>query len=151
MTVKMLLVTRLVGIPAFLLAPTAPLGPAIWPAPAPLTPPPTPGQVNLLMVFGAVEAVALGLGVAFVILGWPLGRGATAPNKGRAVPMFLSTAWLLVNWWLHDGLHMVSGMNPGALIWIEYGFHGTLIAAGAALAYWFATMDWERRVAVPGR
>jgi hypothetical protein len=38
---------------------------------------------------------------------------------------------------------MVSGMNPGALVWIEWGFHGTLIVAGAALAYCFARTDWE--------
>jgi hypothetical protein len=142
-TVKVLLVTLLIGIPAFLLAPMAPFGPAIWPAPAPLMPAPTPGQVTLLMVFGALEAAALGLGVAFVILGWPLVRRAAAPDRGRAMAMYLSTAWLLVNWWLHDGLHMVSGMNPRGLVWIEWGFHGTLIVAGAALAYCFARPDWE--------
>ena len=144
MRVKVLLVTLLVGIPAFLLAPTAPLGPAIWPAPAPLMPAPTPGQVKLLMVFGVLEAAALGLGVAFVILAWPLVRRAAAPIRGRALAFYLGTAWLLVNWWFHDGLHMVSGMNPGALVWIEYAFHGTLIAAGGALAWCFATLDWQR-------
>lgn len=41
-------------------------------------------KVKPLMVFGALEAASLGLGVAFVLLG---------------------TAWLSVNWWLHDGLH----------------------------------------------
>jgi hypothetical protein len=35
MVVKVLLVTLLVGIPAFLLAPAAQLGPMLWPAPAP--------------------------------------------------------------------------------------------------------------------
>ena len=144
MAMKVLLVTLLVGIPAFLLAPAAPFGPAIWPAPAPLMPAPTPGQVRLLMVFGALEAAALGLGAAFLLLGWRLVRQATAPDKGRALAMFLGTAWLLVNWWLHDSLHMVSGMNPGALVWIEYGVHGTLIVAGAALAWCFATLDWQR-------
>ena len=144
MRAKVLLVTLLVGIPAFLLAPAAPFGPAIWPAPAPLTQPPTPGQANLLMLFGAFDATALGLGVAFVLFGWPLVRRATAADKGRALAMYLGTAWLLVNWWLHDGLHMVSGMNPGALVWIEWGFHGTLIVAGAALAWCFATLDWQR-------
>ena len=46
--------------------------------------------------------------------------------------------------WLYDGLHIVNGMNSGGLIWIDYTFHGTLIVAGAALAYCFATMNWER-------
>ena len=143
MTAKVLLVTLLVGIPAFLLAPKAPFGPAIWPAPAPLTQPPTPGQANWLMLFGALEAAALGLGVSLVIFGWPLVRRAAASDRGRALALYLGTAWLLVNWWVHDGLHMVSGMNPGALVWIEYSFHGTLIAAGAALAWCFATFDWQ--------
>lgn len=104
------------------------------------------------MVFGALEAASLGLGVAFVLLGWPLVRRVAASDKGRGVAMYLSTAWVLVNWWLHDGLHMVSGMDPKGLIWIEYGFHGTLIAAGAALAWCFATTDWDRsarRAAAP--
>ena len=83
-TAKVLLVTLLIGIPAFLLAPTAPFGPAIWPAPAPLMPAPTPGRVTLLMVFGALEAAALGLGVAFVILGWPLVRRAAVAGAALA-------------------------------------------------------------------
>jgi len=143
-TVKVCLVTLLIGVPAFLLAPPAPFGPTIWPAPVPLMPAPTEGQVKLLMLYGAFEAVALGLGVALVILGWRLVRQATTADKGRALAMYLGTAWLLGNWWFHDALHIVSGMSPVALVWIEWGFHGTLIAAGMALAWCFATLDWQR-------
>lgn len=142
-TVRVLLVTLLVGIPAFMLAPAAPLGQTIWPPPVDLTPPPTPTQVKLLMLLGALEAGALGLGVSFVILGWPLVRQVAAPRRGRALAMYLAIAWLLTNWWVHDGFHMVTGMDPRGLVWIEYGFHVTLIVAGAALAYCFATMGWE--------
>lgn len=41
-------------------------------------------KVKPLMVFGALEAASLGLGVAFVLLGWPLVRRVAAPDRGRA-------------------------------------------------------------------
>ncbi len=145
-TATVVLVTVLVAIPAFLLAPAAPLGPAIWPAPVQLTPPPTPAQVKLFQVLGVFEALSLGLGVSFLILGWPAMQRAAGPSRRRAFVMYLGVAWLLANWWLHDGFHMVAGLNPGGLLWIEYGFHVTLILAGAALAYGFATMGRESRV-----
>jgi hypothetical protein len=63
-----------------------------------------------------------------------------APSRERAVIIYLSTVWLLGNWWVHDALHIVNGMNPTGLLKIEYGFHVTLILAGAALAYALATM-----------
>jgi hypothetical protein len=54
--------------------------------------------------------------------------------------MYLGTAWFLSNRWIHDNLHMVVGRRPNGLLGIEYGFHVTLIIAGAALAYSMATM-----------
>jgi len=70
------------------------------------------------------------------------------------VAMYFGTLWLLGNWWVHDALHITTGMNPTALLWIEYGFHVTLIIAGAALAYAFATMVTDgtiKRAVAPGR
>ncbi len=69
MRLKVGLVALVTAIPAFLLAPAAPLGHAVWPAPAELTPPPTPTQVEFFVLLGACEALALGLGVAFLIFG----------------------------------------------------------------------------------
>ena len=143
MKLKVGLVTLLVAIPAFLLAPTAPLGHTIWPAPVALASPPTSTQVSFFMLLGACEALALGLGAAFLIFGWPLVRQVAAAGRGRALASYLSIGWLLANWWLHDGFHMVNGLHPGGLLGIEYAFHVTLIVAGAALAYSFGTMAAE--------
>ena len=138
MKTKVALVTLVVGILAFLVGPNAPF--TIWPKLAEWMPPPTPTEVNLFMLLGVFDALALGLGIAFLIFGWSLVEQVAAPSRGRAVAIYLSTGWLLGNWWVHDGLHMVNGMNPTGLLWIEYGFHVTLIIAGAALVYAFTTM-----------
>jgi len=138
MKTKVVLTTLVVGILAFLLAPNAPW--TIWPKPADLMPPPTPTEVNLFMLLGVFDALSLGLGIACLIFGWPLVTQVAAPARGRAVIIYLSTAWGLGNWWVHDALHMVNGMNPTGLLRIEYGFHVTLIISGAALAYAVATM-----------
>jgi hypothetical protein len=46
----------------------------------------------------------------------------------------VSIVWILWNWWLHDGLHMVNDSTSGLLA-IEYAFHVTIMIAGAILAY----------------
>ena len=138
MKTKVVLVTLVVAILAFLLAPNAPW--TIWPKPADLMPPPTPTEVNLFMLLAVFDALSLGLGIACLIFGWPLVQQVAAPSRGRAVIIYISTVWVLGNWWVHDALHMVNGMNPTGLLKIEYGFHVTLIIAGTALAYALATM-----------
>ncbi len=100
---KVLIVTLLVGVPAFL------LGPVIWPSPEGGEGP-TSGQLPFFIFLGVMEAVGLGLGVAFVIFGWPLIlRNASGPSKARALLMCLSITWLLVSWWPHDNLHRYIG------------------------------------------
>lgn len=138
MKTKVVVVTLVVGILAFLLAPNAPW--TIWPKPADLMPPPTPTEVTRFMLLAVFDALSLGLGIACLIVGWPMVKQVAAPSRGRAVIIYLSTVWVLGNWWVHDALHMVNGMNPTGLLKIEYGFHVTLIIAGAALAYTLATM-----------
>ena len=148
MKTKAAVITLLIGIPAFLLGPNAPLGHFVWPAPAHLMPEPTSTQALLFVLLGLLEAVALGLAVAFVTFGWPLVKQVKAPYRGRAVVAFCSTAWLLGNWWLHDNLHMVAGMNPQGLLWIDYIFHGSLILAAAALAACGVSLLVERPLAL---
>ena len=140
MTGKVVVVTLVVAIAAFLFGSHAPFGYVLWPTPVALASPPTAIQEKLFMVLDALEALAFGLGVAFLLFAWPaVGRVAGA-SRGRALAMYLGTAWLLSNWWIHDNLHMVVGLRPTGLLGIEYGFHVTLIIAGAALAYSMATM-----------
>ena len=58
--IKVLVITLLVTIPAFL------LGHVIW---HPMGMAPSPGQVPFFMVVSFFEALALGLGVSFLVFG----------------------------------------------------------------------------------
>ena len=140
MTMKVAIVTLVVAIAAFLFGSHAPLGYLLWPAPVALTSAPTATQEKLFMLLDGLEAVAFGFGIAFLLFGWPAVRRAMGSSFGRALVMYLGTAWFLSNWWIHDNLHMVVGLRPNGLLGIEYGFHVTLIIAGAALAYSMVTL-----------
>ena len=109
----------------------------IWPD-APGAAQPSAGLLPFYIVVGLVESFAFGLGVAFLIFG---GRMISSFGQGGGLALltYLSIGWLLINWWPHDNLHRVVGFNFGRLIWIEYGFHVTLIAAAACVAYFFVT------------
>ena len=126
---KILLITLIAGIPAFL------LGPAIWP-PSPEVQP-TQAQLPFLIVLSAIEALVFGFGIAFIVFGWNLVKQID-PGKGKAAgAMYVSLAWLLVSWWPHDNLHIHNALNVSGLIAIDYLFHVTLMLAGLALAYSF--------------
>ncbi len=107
----------------------------IWPD-APGAVQPSAGLLPFYIVVAVVESFAFGLGVAFLIFG---GRMMSSFGQGRGLALltYLSIGWLLINWWPHDNLHRVVGFNFSRLIWIEYGFHVTLIAAAACVAYFF--------------
>jgi hypothetical protein len=121
----------------------------IWPD-APGTPQPPAGLLPFYIVVGLVESFAFGLGVAFLIFG---GRMISTFGQGRGLTFltYLSIGWLLINWWPHDNLHRVVRFDFARLIWIEYGFHVTLIAAAACVAYFFVTTmrAMQARTATP--
>ena len=129
---KVLFVTALFGVPAFL------LGPVIWP-PAVGGPEPSAGQLPFFVVLFAIEALAFGLGISFLAFGLPLVRKAAGGSRLRAWAMYLSIGWLLVSWWPHDNLHIHTEDLQG-LLYIEYGFHMTLILSGLVLAYSFLSL-----------
>ena len=54
--------------------------------------------------------------------------------------MFLSIGWLMVSWWPHDNLHMHTGIDLQKLLYIEYGFHVTLMVCAIVLAYCFLSL-----------
>ncbi len=126
---KMLLITLVVGVPAFL------LGPLIW-TPSPDIHP-TQAQLPYLIVLSAIEALAFGFGLAFVVYGLPLVKRAGEAGKNAAGAMYASLSWILVSWWPHDNLHIHNALNVNGLIVIDYSFHFTVIAAGIVLAYSF--------------
>lgn len=128
--IKVILITLLFAIPTFL------TGRMIWP-PSPMVPEPTSAQLPFFILLSVFESVAFGLGVSFLIFGWPYVKKVTGKSKTLTWLVYLSIAWYLVNWWPHDNLHIHNGMDLQGLLYIEYGFHVTMIIAGAILAYAF--------------
>ena len=137
--IKWVAVTLVVGVIAFVASPNGPLG-GFW-RPSPDFPQPTSAQLPLFILLNVAEVLAFGLGIAFLIFGYPLMRAVAPASKRLTSWAFLSIAWLLVNWWPHDSLHVANGMNMGGLLVIEYVFHITLIIAGAILAYFFWILE----------
>lgn len=130
--VKVLAVTLVVALPAML------LGRVIWPPAGEVEP--TSGQLPFFIFESFSEALSLGLGVAFLIFGLPLVRQVETSSKLRAWLMYLSIGWLMVSWWPHGNLHVSNGDNMQRLLYIEYGFHVTLVIVGAVLAYCFLSL-----------
>ena len=125
--------TLLLAIPAII------LGPIIWP-PAMTGMPPTVGQIPFLIFEQFFEALSLGLGVSFLIFGLPIVRQAAPSLRLRAWLMYLGIGWALVSWWPHGNLHVSNGDNMQRLLYIEYGFHITLIITAAIVAYCFLSL-----------
>ena len=133
-------VTVVLGIVFFLASPLGPLGGFWRPYPLPPALTPTRTQVDLFILLNVVESLVSAFGVAFLVFGYPLVQ-AVAPASGTLTRLaHLAIAWVLINWWPHDGLHVWNGINPTGLLWIDYGFHVTLMAAGLLLALFFLTI-----------
>src|SRR3972149_1155245 len=94
MTGKVVVVTLVVAIAAFLFGSHAPLGYVLWPAPVTLASPPTAIQEKLFMVLDALEALAFGLGVAFLLFAWPAVGRVAGSSRGGGLALCLGTAWL---------------------------------------------------------
>jgi hypothetical protein len=129
---KVTLVTLLFTIPAFL------TGHIIWP-PAPGT---SPGATLLpfFLLLSFLEALSFGLGMAFLVYGWPFMSTLAGGSKRMTYTMFVIIAWFLISWWPHDNLHLHNGLNLQGLLFIEYGFHVTLMIGGAVLAFCFVRL-----------
>lgn len=67
----------------------------------------------------AAEVVTFGLGVSFLIFGYPLVQSTLPASKGLTFAVYLSIGWLLANWWPHDSLHIANGLKLNGLIAIE--------------------------------
>ena len=131
--VKVALVTALFAVPA-----TA-LGKVIWP-PAVGGPEPSAGQFPFFILLAVFEVLSFGLGVSFLLFGFAPLRRAVGGSTWRTWAIYLSIGWFLVYWWPHDNLHIHNGNDLQGLLYIEYGFHVTLMIAGIVLAYSLLTM-----------
>lgn len=129
---KVTLVTLLFTIPAFL------TGHIIWPPAPGATPAPT--LLPFFILLSLLEALSFGLGMAFIVYGWPFMSTLAGGSKRMTYTMFVIIAWFLISWWPHDNLHLHNGLNLQGLLFIEYGFHVTLIIAGAVLAFCFVRL-----------
>jgi hypothetical protein len=107
----------------------------IWPNPADAPAPPA-GLLPVFIVLGAADSLAFGVGVAFLIFGFPaLARiGGTGPLTWAS---YLGIGWSLVSWWPHVNMHRVNGASFEGLLTIDIIFHLTLIAVAMILAAFF--------------
>jgi hypothetical protein len=140
--VKWLVVTLVLAVIAFLASPNGPLG-GFW-RPSADFPQPTEAQLPLFILLNMSEALTFGLGISFLIFGYPLVRTLLPASNGLSLSAHLSIAWLLFSWWPHDSLHLANGLNMNGLLAIEYGFHVTLMVAAAIVAYFFFAAARQR-------
>jgi hypothetical protein len=143
----MSLLTLVIGVAAFL------TGPKLWPM-APSVPEPPSSLLPLYIALAAIEALAFGFAVSFAVFGWPAIRrlplGAPWLNKS----LFISLCWFMGNWWMHDNLHMHIALDMNRLLYIEYGFHISMIACVLILTVGFirlATQPAAKPVLSPDR
>lgn len=125
---KAAIITIPVAVVAFLLSPI------LFP-PANVGVEPTSTQIPFFVFLGVSDAVLLGLGVSFLVFGYPVLRSVSPDSKARAWAMYLSIGYLMVSWWPHLGMHASNGMDLEGLLVIDFLFHLPLEVAGAVLAY----------------
>ena len=130
---KAAIITTLIAVPALF------LGPVIFP-PADVGVEPTSAQIPFFMFLGLTDALLLGLGVSFLIFGYPVLRKVSPDSKARAWAMYLSIGYLTVSWWPHLNMHAHNGTDLRGLLVIDYLFHLPLEIAGAVLAYCFFSL-----------
>lgn len=126
-----------VAVPAFL------LGPVIWPRAA-LDAEPSGGQLATFIALSAGDALFLGLGVAFLIFGYPALRRVSPDSRIRAWAMYIGVGFLLVSWWPHLNMHASNGASLTGLLTIDLLFHVPLEITGAVLAVCVFTLMVDR-------
>ena len=131
-----ILIALIFAVPIFILSP------ANWP-PTSAVSAAISGNI-LFIVLAALEALSFGVGVAFLCAVLPRIRKLPAKVRNLRTLQTISCAWLMLQWWPHDTLHIqLSGLEN--LIKIEYAFHATTIIAGFIVAHAFYTMLKEPR------
>jgi hypothetical protein len=131
-TAKAAVLALVIAVPAFLLAP--------------MLFPPTPGpgpsstQMPFFILLTVFDSLLLGIGVAFVVFGWPLVRRVAPGSRAIATAMFIGVAWLTISWYPHIGLHTSAfGSTFGGLLVIDYLFHVPLYVVGLLLIWGLAS------------
>lgn len=121
-----------IAVISFLASPNGPLG-GFW-RPASMTPIPTSLQLPFFMILNLAESLTFALAVVLLLTSFP--KKAFSPlTLNQTKLAFLSLIWFLGNWWAHDSLHIHNGMNLQGLLYIEYGFHLTMMLSAAYLLW----------------
>jgi hypothetical protein len=102
-----------------------------------------------LIILGVLDSLAFGVGVAFLVYGYPVVRRLA---QGRlAWATYLSIAWSLVSWWPHSNMHRANTTLEG-LVLIDWTFHLTLIVGAAVIGtYLYTVMSKQRTESVGSR
>lgn len=132
---KVLFVALPAAVVGALFQSNGPIGNKIWP-PAPGAVP-APDQLAWLIPIGIVEAIAFGLGVAFLVFGWPYVRDAPGVSKRLAAATYAAIAFGFVNWVPHIAMHTAGGMDFDRLIVTDIVWHIPLIIAAGITATFF--------------
>ena len=105
----------------------------------------TPVHVALFVLLAAVQSLVFGLGVAFLLFGYPTVKAFGPASPGLTRAAHVAIAWSLINWWPHGTLHQKVVPSPTTMLAIEYGFHVTIWIAAGIAAYFFLQVVRERR------
>jgi hypothetical protein len=125
-----------------------PLTFVIWPIPPEIALPPA-NLVPFFVFVIACECLSFGFGIAFLLFGYPLVRSV---GSGRFTSWsgYLGIAWFALNWWPHESFHRTTlSTNFDKQIWIQFGFHLSLIVAAVLVARFF--VEAARGAAVTAR
>jgi hypothetical protein len=135
---------RWLAVTVIVAAVAIPLSFILWKTPAGVAAPPPSMLPFLLPIEVVIPALALGLGVAFILFGRKLLQGSRPSALSRAA--FVSIWWLLVNWWPHSNFHRVSNGWVNLVV-IDYFFHASVIVATCVVAAFFLSAMLERQAA----
>ena len=85
----------------------------------------------------AVEALLMGIGIAFVVYVLREHRMAIKSWRGLDWATFVSIAWILISGFPHDSQHLTHGADLRGLVSIEMLFHGSLAIAALVVMWQF--------------
>lgn len=108
----------------------------IWP-PNPMNGSPSSALMPHFLLVAFMESLAFGLGVSYLVLGWHRLCAVGSVTRSKLRWTHLAIVWSLMSWWPHDNLHQHIGTNFEKLIYLEYGFHVTLILSALLIAHTF--------------
>lgn len=121
-----------VGVVSFMANPHGPLG-VFW-RPDPMTPDPTNLQLPFFLILNVIESASFAYAVVLLLFSFP--KKALSPLTLKQTRIaFMCLVWFLGNWWAHDSFHLHNGMNLQGLLYIEYGFHVTMILSSLYLIW----------------